>query len=240
MKAATSTQDVAAADASGRSENSEERGLRAEICNIGKEIDKCGFALFLGVYAPGNLSARTPASNRIHITPSGLPKGSLKPEDLVTVNLDAERINGKLRPSSETHVHCSIYRRRSDVNGIVHLHTPMCMAYAVTNKNLEATTIELAGVTGGPVPIARYVTPGTKELGEVTAEALGLSNAVIMRNHGLVAVGRTLRNAFDTALSVEYTAMVNVYGRIVGDLVELPTDEVKNIRKSILETYGQR
>jgi len=158
----------------------------------------------------------------------------------VTVNLHAERMGGKLRPSIETPMHCSIYRRRPDVNGIVHVHSPMSMAYAVANKELQATTIELAGVTGGRVRVARYVTPGTEELGEVTAEALGPNNAVIMQNHGLVAVGRNLRDAFNTALSVEYTATVNLHGSIIGDLVEIPPEEVQGIRKSIIESYGQR
>lgn len=126
------------------------------------------------------------------------------------------------------------------MNGVVHAHSPMCMAYAVTNKELQATTIELAGVSGGRVPIARYVTPATEELGEVTAQALGFSNAVIMQNHGLLAVGGKLRDAFNNVLSVEYTAMVNIYGRIIGDLVELPPDEVRRIRRNILEKYGQK
>jgi len=222
------------------SENASEHDLKREICRIGREIAKSGLFPFLGVYAPGNLSAREPRSNRILVTPSGLPKGTLKPGDLVAVNLQGARVAGKLRPSIETPMHCSIYRRRADVNGIVHLHSPMCMAYAVTNRKLEATTIELAGVSGGSVPVARYVTPGTEELGAVTAEALGPSNAVIMQNHGMVAVGPTLKNAFETALSVEYTALVNIYGRIVGNLVELPAEEVREIRKGILESYGQR
>ncbi|GEM_PF-1445406 len=217
-----------------------EHHIKRKICEIGREMNESGLALFLGAYAPGNLSAREPASSLIHVTPSGLSKGELKPDDLVTVNLSGERVGGKLRASTETPMHCSIYRRRPDVNGIVHAHSPMSMAYAVTNKELQVTTIELAGVAGGRVPIARYVTPGTEELGEVTLEALGSGNAVIMQNHGLVTVGTTLREAFDTALSVEYTATVNLYGNLLGDLVELPAEEVRRIRRSILERYGQR
>lgn len=218
----------------------DEYALREEICGTGREMDKSGLALFLGVYAPGNISARTQGSDRILVTPSGLPKGDLKPQDLVVVDLLGRKIDGRLRPSIETPMHCSIYRSRADVNGIVHAHSPMSMAYAATNREIPATTIELAGVCGGRVPVARYVTPATEELGEVTAEALGLSNAVIMQNHGLVAVGGTLRDAFNNALSVEYTAMVNIYGRVLGDLVELPPDEVQRIRRYVLQEYGQK
>jgi len=223
-----------------RIKKDDEYTLREEICKTGREMDKSGLALFLGVYAPGNISARTSGSDRILVTPSGLPKGDLKPQNLVVVDPFGRKIDGRLRPSIETPMHCSIYRRRADVNGIVHAHSPMSMAYAVTNMEIPATTIELAGVCGGRVPVARYVTPATEELGEVTSEALGSSNAVIMQNHGLVAVGGTLRDAFNNALSVEYTAMVNIYGRVLGDLVELPPDEVQRVRRYVLQEYGQK
>lgn len=224
----------------GPAESGNEYHLREEICRTGKEMDESGLALFLGVYAPGNFSARTPGSARVLITPTGLPKGSLNPEDLPVVDLRGKKIEGRLRPSIETPMHCSIYRRRPDVNGIVHAHSPMAMAYAVTNQEIRPTIIELAGVNGGPVPVARYARSSTEELGEVTAEALGFGNAVIMQNHGLVAVGGTVRDAFHNALAVEYTAMVNIYGKIVGNLVELRPEEVRAVRKYVLEDYGQR
>jgi L-fuculose-phosphate aldolase len=116
----------------------------------------------------------------------------------------------------------------------------MSMAYAVTNSEIPPTTIELAGVCGGRVPVARYVTAATAELGEVAAETLGFGNAVLLQNHGLVAVGTTLNDAFNTALSVEYTAMVNIYGKLLGDLVEIPSEEVRGIRQYILQQYGQK
>jgi ribulose-5-phosphate 4-epimerase/fuculose-1-phosphate aldolase len=71
-------------------------------------------------------------------------------------------------------------------------------------------------------------------------EALAFSNAVIMQNQGIVAVGNTLRDAFDNPMSVEYAAILNIYGKIVGDLVELPAAEVRGIGKYVLEEYGQK
>lgn len=218
----------------------DEYHLKEEVCRIGKEMDESGLALFLGIYAPGNLSARLPGSERIIVTPSGFPKGALKPEDLVVVDLYGKKIEGKWRPSIETPMHCAIYRRRPDVNGIVHAHPPRSLAYAVVYEEIPATTIELAGVTGGRVPVAKYATPATEELGEITAETLRDKDAVLMGNHGLVAVGRTLEEAFNNALSVEYTAMVNIYAKVLGTPVELPLEEVKAVRRYILEKYGQK
>jgi hypothetical protein len=109
-----------------RIEDGEEGGpyLREEICRIGRRMDESGLATFIGIYAPGNPSARLLGSERIIATPSDFPKGSLKQEGLVVVDLHGNRIEGKWRPSIKTTVHCAIYRRRRDVNGIVHPNAP--------------------------------------------------------------------------------------------------------------------
>jgi L-fuculose-phosphate aldolase len=217
-----------------------ERKLRLDVCRIGRAMNRSGLCAFLGVYAPGNLSARLPDSERIIISPSGFDKGSLKPQDLVIVDLTGKQMAGKNRPSVETPMHCAIYRRRPEVNAIVHAHSPGCLAFAVANQEIPATTIELAAVSGKRVPLAKYATPGTEALGEVTALGLGDSDAVVMANHGLAAVGRTLDEAFHNAVSVETTALINVQARMLGSIVELPREEVSGIRRYVLEEYGQK
>src|SRR5208337_5392435 len=100
--------------------------LKHEICRVGKAMNESGLCAFLGAYAPGNLSARLPQSNRIIISPSGFDKGALKPKDLVIVNLKGELLEGKLRPSTETPMHCAIYRKRPELNAVVHAHSSGC------------------------------------------------------------------------------------------------------------------
>jgi len=203
-------------------------------------MNQSGLCAFLGVYAPGNLSARLPGSSRIIISPSGLDKGSLRPVDLVVVDLNGQHIEGKYRSSTETPMHCAIYRKRRDVNGIVHAHSPGTLAFAVANQEIPATTIELAAVCGRRVPLAKYATPGTNALAETTVVGLGDSGAVVMANHGLAAVGRTLDEAFNNALSVEFTARININARNIGSAVELPAEEVTGIRNYVLEKYCQK
>ncbi len=217
-----------------------EMRLKHEICRVGKAMNESGLCAFLGVYAPGNLSARLPQSARIIISPSGYDKGALKPKDLVVVNLNGGLLEGELHPSTETPMHCAIYRKRAEVNAIVHAHSPGCLAFAVANQEIPATTIELAAVSGKHVPLAKYATPGTEALAEATVEGLGSSDAVIMANHGLAAVGKTLDEAFHNALSVEITARININAKVLGTIVELPPDEVSSIRSYVREKYGQK
>jgi L-fuculose-phosphate aldolase len=214
--------------------------LRKEICRVGRAMNASGLCAFLGVYAPGNLSARLPGSERIIISPSGFDKGSLKPGDLVVVDLNGRRVEGRYKVSTETPTHCAIYRKRPDVNAVVHAHSPGGLAFAVAHQEIPATTIELAAVSGARVPLAKYATPGTEALAVATVEALGNGDAVIMSNHGIAAVGATLDEAFNNALSVEFTARININARALGGIAELPTDEVSAIRNYVLSKYGQK
>ena len=223
-----------------RKRNDPELRLKEEICRVGKAMNDSGLCSFLGAYAPGNLSARLPGSDRVIISPSGLDKGSLTPRDLVVVDLNGQRVEGRYRPSVETSTHCAIYRKRQDVNGIVHAHSPGCLAFAVAHQEIPATTIELAAVCGSRVPLAKYATPGTEALAEATVEALGKSDAVLMANHGIAAVGATLNDAFNNALSVEVTARININARTLGTITELPSEEVSSIRSYVLTKYGQK
>ena len=203
-------------------------------------MNASGLCAFLGVYAPGNLSARLHGSDRIIISPSGLDKGALTPRDLVVVDLNGRRVEGRYHPSTETPTHCAIYRNRQDVNGIVHAHSPGCLAFAVAHQEIPSTTIELAAVSGSRVPLAKYATPGTEALAIATVEALGKNDAVIMANHGIAAVGATLNDAFNNAVSVEFTARININARTLGTIAELPSEEVRGIRNYVLTKYGQR
>jgi len=126
------------------------------------------------------------------------------------------------------------------VNGIVHAHSPGCLAFAVAHQEIPATTIELAAVSGSRVPLAKYATPGTEALAKATVEALDNSDAVIMANHGIAAVGATLNDAFNNALSVEVTARININARMLGTISELPAAEVSGIREYVLTKYGQK
>jgi L-fuculose-phosphate aldolase len=137
-------------------------------------------------------------------------------------------------------MHCTIYRQRPELNAVVHAHSAGCLAFAVANQEIPVTTIELAAVSGGRVPLAKYATPGTEALAEATVEGLERSDAVVMANHGLVAVGKTLDEAFHNAVSVEFAARVNINAKGLGAVVELPLAEANGIRRYVVEKYGQK
>lgn len=151
----------------------------------------------------GNLSARID-ENRVAITPSGVKYKRLHPEEISIVDLDGNLLDG-LPASSETPMHTAIYRHLPEVQSICHTHSPYAISFAMLGQDVPLVNLELM-VVGAPVPVAPWACPGTPRAGEVTVEIFrarpGL-NAILLRNHGLVAVGKSLEHAFEMAYDAE-------------------------------------
>jgi L-ribulose-5-phosphate 4-epimerase len=113
---------------------SNEDQLKEKIIDTGGILGKHGLVTFLGSYAPGNISARVPDSQRVLITPSGLAKNTLRKREICVIDLNGKLIGGTLRPTSETPTHLAVYRRRSDVNAIIHTHPTYSTAFAIAKK----------------------------------------------------------------------------------------------------------
>ncbi|RDV83604.1 class II aldolase/adducin family protein [Ammonifex thiophilus] len=209
-------------------------GLRVAVVQVGKELAASG--LVLGTW--GNVSARE--GDLVAITPSGLPYSALAPEDIVVVDLEGKTVEGKWRPSTELPLHLAIYRKRSDVGGIVHTHSVGSMTLAACRHPLPPFTEEQAQLIGGEVPVAAYAPPGTEELARAAIATLGEGKAVLLANHGLVGVGKTVEEALLTCQVVEKSAQIYLWARLLGGPVLLSEEEVRSLRENFLRNYGQK
>lgn len=184
----------------------------------------------------GNLSAR--AGDRIAVSPSGTPYEAVTPETVPVVTLSGERVAGDVAPSSETPMHRVVYRRRDDVGGIVHTHSPYATTFATLGREITASHY-LIGFAGHEVPVTEYETPGSEALGELAADALGDDHdAVLLGNHGVLTVGATLDAAFETAEMVEYVARIHHQALAVGEPEILPEDVVDDLIEKF-DSYGR-
>lgn len=207
-----------------------------EIIEIGHTLLQEG----LVVGTAGNISIRTQDSGCILITPSGVPYPDLRPEDLVLVDENGQLLSGKLRPSSEVLLHTAIYRRRQDVNGIIHTHSPYASVFAVNRREIPPVLDEVAQLIGGSVPVAEYAPPGTQELAEFAVSALNDRQAVLLANHGMVGVGRDLREALVVCKVAEKAAQVYLLAKLSGNPYIFSDEEVKELRRRFVKGYGQR
>jgi L-ribulose-5-phosphate 4-epimerase len=169
-------------------------------------------------------------TNEVLITPSALYKGELKPDDIVKIDLEGNVLDGVFKPSIEWHFHAAIYNRRLDVNAVIHTHSPMTTGLALAGKKIEPITLESA-VMLADVPILEFRYPGTKELGEIVANNIMGHRAVIMQNHGVIAVGYDLIEALTTIEVLEEISTMTFVASHFGGAKLIPADQIEMIKK---------
>ncbi|WP_372421839.1 class II aldolase/adducin family protein [Salinarimonas chemoclinalis] len=175
--------------------------LRAEIVRVAQAMDRAGFC----PTKSGNVSART--DEGLLITPSGLPYAATTPADIVAIDLDgAPLAEGGLRPSSEWPFHTAIYRARPEIRAIVHTHSPKATALACARRPIPAFHYMVAYCGGRDVRVADYATFGSADLAGNAVRALEGRKAVLLANHGVIALGASLEGALAIAGEVENLA----------------------------------
>jgi len=203
----------------------EEKRLRAAI------VAKC-LAMNAAGLSPGtagNISARF--GDAMLITPGSVPYDLLRPEMIAAMPIEGEygAWSGPLKPSSEWRFHLDILRARTDVGAIVHNHAPYCTALATLHRPIRAAHYMIAQF-GGPVVVCTPYAPfGTKELSDLAVAGLGERQAVLLGNHGAVAVGPDLDVALHRALELESLARVYYLALAIGEPQILSDEEMARI-----------
>ena len=160
----------------------------------------------------GNFSVRDKETGYIVITPTGMDRAEMLPEDVVVIDMQGrvvEALTGK-KPTSESMMHIAVYKARPDVGAIVHTHSKNATAFAVMNKPIPAIVYELflLGCKKGYIPVAPYGRPGTKELAQSVLKPLEISDVALMQAHGVIAVAKDLKEALLRASYVEELAEI--------------------------------
>jgi L-fuculose-phosphate aldolase len=186
----------------------------------------------------GNLSVMCRRQGLVAISPSGVPYGSITPDDVPVVDMDGKVCAGALRPSSELDMHLMTYRRRRDLSALIHTHSPCATTLACLRRDLPAVHY-LIGFAGGGVRCAGYATYGTKALADNACAAMQERRAVLLANHGLLAGGVDLADAFNVAEMVEYCAGIYLRACAIGTPVILDQREMDVIQQKFA-TYGKQ
>lgn len=197
---------------------------RNDIVFFGQRLVTSGLTVATG----GNLSVADRTEGLIAISPSATDYFAMKPSQVAVVTMTGEKLEGRGKPSSELPLHLALYRERSDVRAVVHTHSVYATTLASLGWEIPAFHY-LVGFSGKKVPVAPYATFGSEELARNVAHALGDANAVLMGNHGMVAVGDSMKSAFTLAEIVEYLARVYCEVRKLGDPPTLPEEEIEGV-----------
>lgn len=214
--------------------------------DLGRRVVEVARGLFenkLVVSTFGVVSTRIPNTDYVLITPSGFSKARLDKENLIIVDLEANLIQGKFRPSVETPMHTHIHKRRPDLSTVIHTHSPMACAFAAANMDIPCVSAEQAFYLGGRVPVVRkYSLPGTTEESEHEniVRALENINAVLIRKHGVVIVGKTPEEALETAIVLEDVATIALHSITLSKPREFTPRELRYLKEFKATRYGQK
>jgi L-fuculose-phosphate aldolase len=185
----------------------------------------------------GNVSVRDPATGTIAVTPTGLAYAGMTDSDVAVLTADGSQLDGALQPTSEVALHLGVYRARPDVGAVVHTHSMFATTFAVLGEQIPPVHYLIARA-GEAVPVAPYARYGTAELAESCVRALGAGYAVLLANHGVVAVGADLGAAMAVAEAVEYTAELAWRAGQLGVARVLDAGQLAAARASFA-SYGQ-
>jgi L-fuculose-phosphate aldolase len=195
----------------------EETTARMELAAVCKKLAEKDFI----AATDGNVSCRV-GQDRLLVTPSGKPKGVIKPIDLLLLNLHGEVLAGLEKPSSEIRMHLEVYRCRADVGAVVHAHPPMLTALTLAGIPFVAEALPEVWLTFGPVPTAPYATPCTAEVPEAIAPFLEKHQAVLLERHGSLTLGKSLDEAYLRLDKLEHAARILFFARVLSNAPPSP------------------
>ena len=182
----------------------------------------------------GNISARLDAQH-ILVTPSGLAKGFLQPDQLIVLDLDGNRVgaatdtNRNLRPTSELLMHLECYKQRPDVQGVLHAQPPTAVALTIAGVSLRVCVVPEAIVVLGLVPTATYSTPASVETRDVIRLLVAQHDAIMLSYHGSLTVGSDVWQAYLRLETLEYTATILHRAAQLGPIMPLPPEQVAKL-----------
>ena len=181
----------------------------------------------------GNVSARTD-DGLVAITPSAVKYDTLAPEDIAIVDLNGVVVDAPRKPSSETPMHTTILRHFPAVNAVCHTHSPHAIAFSMSVEEVPVVNVELL-LCGGPIPVARWVSPGTVGGAEVALEIFSKHprlKAFLLRKHGLVSIGASLNEAFEYAFDAEIGMQAYYRALMIGDPRPLTAEQIAEVHRA--------
>jgi len=205
--------------------------IRKKLTEYGKKIVEKELVAGPG----GNISARE--GNFVYLSPSGFFLDEIKEEEWVKVNIKTGEIEGNLKPTCEISMHLGIYKEREDIKVIFHTHPPLTVGLISSGVEFKPFCPDFVAVLGREVPVIDYVPPAGEEIRKAVCEKIKNCNVVLLKNHGVVCVGETFKEAFARAWLLEDTAKSLIAGLISGKMRYLTPEEIKNIEEMEAEDY---
>ena len=206
--------------------------VRADIVEVGRRLHDRGYV----ASNDGNVSVRL-GDDRLVTTPTGVSKGFMTPDMMVTTDLSGRKLAGDREPSSELLMHLAVYEHRPEVRAVVHAHPPTATGFSVAGIALDRAVLAEVVCTLGSIPIADYGTPSTNELADAVRRHIRAHDGLLLANHGALTVADELYAAYYKMETVEHFARISLVARQLGREHLLSREEVDRLQ-GLRDRYG--
>ncbi|SYZ72619.1 Class II aldolase/adducin-like protein [Candidatus Zixiibacteriota bacterium] len=203
-----------------------ESEARQLLVKYGRRIYEKGFI----AGTDGNLSVRL-KSGAIVVTPAGRAKGFLAGQDMVVVDREGKITSSSGRPSSELLMHLAVYRNRPEITACCHAHPPFATAFSITGRKVPEGILPEVIVSVGKISLIAYAPPGTEMVPKALEKYIKTSQAFILRNHGVLTIGRNMEEAYDRMETVEHYIKIIYIAETKGKLNFLDKNEIRRLEK---------
>jgi L-fuculose-phosphate aldolase len=199
---------------------------RKEVARFMRRLYERGLTSTSG----GNISLRI-TNDIILITPSATDKGFMKWKEVGIMNILGENLTPDLKPSIESEMHLTIYRKKKELSAIVHAHPVVASCFTALKLNIDTTlTAEARAILGEPLMVP-YALMGTSELARAAAENILLSDILLLENHGVLSTGSNLLQAFDKIEVLENAAKMTLIAELTRKKSPLTRSRILEIEK---------
>lgn len=206
---------------------------KMEVIKAGILLDKYQLIALSG----GNVSVRMDNGD-ILVTPSGMIYSEMEPDDVLLMDLEGNIIEGSRKPSVDTMALLYIFKHRLDINAVIHTHQTYATAVGLVQDELPAILTTLANATRGAVKVCEYSSAASINMGVETVNNLGDKLAVILKHHGVMAVGKDLKEALYACVYLEEAAKTYLIAKSVGEVAMLSQEQVDRAVE-VFKYYGQ-
>ena len=206
--------------------------LRRDIVEVGKRTYQRGYV----AANDGNISVRM-SDDRVLCTPTGVSKGFLSEDMLAICDLEGTQVAGSMKISSEVRMHLEVYKLRPDIHSVVHAHPPTATGFAVAGIELTQCVLPEVILVLGGIPLAQYGTPGGADIVEPMKPLIEKYDAILMANHGVVTLGKSVMDAHFKMETVEHFAKIALVAHQLGAVKTLDERQVGDLI-SIRSRYG--
>lgn len=207
---------------------------KEEIIKAGMKLDKYGLIALSG----GNVSCKV-EENKVLVTPSGMIYEDLVADDIILMDLTGKVIEGNRKPSVDTKALLYIYNKMPEVKAVIHTHQPYATALGLVQDEFKCNLTTLANATKGSVNVCPFSSAASEQMGIEAVENLDGKLAVILKNHGVIAVGDSLKQALYSCVYLEESAKTYCIAKSMSDNIAMMTDAQIEQAVRVFDYYGQ-